>query len=381
MITESINSPEHLALSLEANTVTLDGRRARAMLLVIMATIAKTIVKIFYNRDARLSYFVGCSQGGRQGLMEAQRYPADYDAILAGSPVNYVTHLAAGKLWFAAATLKDPASFVPPSLYPLINRAALAACDGRDGVIDGLISDPTRCDFDPKSLLCHRAPDQTCLTAAQVEAVKKIYDGLKNPRTGEQIYPGMTRGSELGWAAMAGGPKPHPFATEPFRCFVFDDPNWDWRTFDFDTDMVKTEAKLGSHDAVDPNLKAFRDRGGKIILYDGWNADDNIAWNTVNYYNNVVRLFGQKRTDGFLRLFMAPGMGHCGGGPGPNTFDALIALETWVERDKAPERIIASHSTNGVVDRTRPLCPYPQVAQYKGTGSVDDAANFACKAP
>jgi feruloyl esterase len=342
---------------------------------------AKAIVQAFYDRGARLSYFVGCSQGGRQGLMEAQRYPTDYNAIVVGAPVNFVTHLVAGKLWIASATLKDPASFIPPTQYRLINQAALAACDARDGVTDGLINDPTRCDFDPKTLLCQGAASETCLTAAQVEAVKKIYSGLKNPRTGRDIYPGMARGSELGWAAMAGGPNPHPFSTEPFKYLVFGDPNWDWRTFDFDADVAKTDAKLASHNAVDPNLKAFKSRGGKIIMYDGWNADDNIALNSVNYYNSVFRVFGAKQTDEFLRLFMAPGMGHCGGGPGPNTFDALTALEPWVEQNKAPETFVASHSTNGVVDRTRPLCPYPQVAQYKGVGSTDDAANFACKAP
>lgn len=346
-----------------------------------MTVTAKAIVQAFYDRGARLSYFVGCSNGGRQGLMEAQRYPTDYNAIVAGAPVNFISHLAPGKLWFAAATLKDPASFIPPSQYPLINRAALAACDARDGVTDGLINDPTRCDFDPKTLLCQGAASETCLTAAQVEAVNKIYGGLKNPRTGQDIYPGMTRGSELGWAAMVGGPNPHPFSTEPFKYFVFDDPNWDWRTFDFDVDVARTDAKLAaSQNAVDPNLKAFKSRGGKIIMYDGWNADDNIALNSVNYYNSVSKVFGAKQTDEFLRLFMAPGMGHCGGGSGPNTFDALTALEQWVEQNKAPEKIVASHSTNGVVDRTRPLCPYPQLAQYKGTGSIDDAANFVCKA-
>ena len=341
---------------------------------------AKAIVEAFYGKGPQLSYFSGCSTGGRQGLLEAQRYPTDYNGIVAIAPVNFLTHLLAGELWIRHAALKDPASDIPSDKFTLINQAALAACDARDGVRDGVLEDPTRCDFDPKTLQCQGPDTERCLTASQVEAVKKIYAPSRNPRTRAEIFPGLAPGSELGWNALAGGPNPFPIPADFMKYFVFDDPNWDWRTFDFDKDVTTMDAKFASMmNATDPNLSAFKARGGKIILAHGWNDQLVPPLNTINYYKSVQKAMGGKVAAEFVRLFMAPGMLHCGGGPGPNTFDAVGALESWVERGKTPETITASHATGGAVDRTRPLCPYPQVAVYKGRGSIDDAANFVCR--
>jgi feruloyl esterase len=344
-----------------------------------MTVKAKTIVEAFYGNGPRLSYFVGCSTGGRQGLMEAQRFPNDYDGIVAGAPANFWTHLMAGTLWAASATLRDQAMHIPAAKLAVINKAALAACDARDGVTDGLIEDPQRCRFDPGTLQCSGADTETCLTAPQVEAARKIYASAVNPRTKQEVFPGMAPGSELTWTALAGGPQPFSIPVDFYKYFVHADPNWDWKTIDFDKDVVVADGKFAKLiNATDPNLKAFKSRGGKLIVYHGWNDQLIAPLNSINYYNSVSKAMGAKATDDFARLFMAPGMQHCAGGVGPNTFDALGALEQWVEHGTKPAHIVASHSTNGVVDRTRPLCPYPQVATYKGSGSLDEAANFVC---
>jgi feruloyl esterase len=345
-----------------------------------MTVKAKTIVERFYGTLPRRSYFVGCSTGGRQGLMEAQRFPSDYDGIVAGAPANFWTHLIVGSLWPAAAALKDPASAIPADKRALLNKAVVAACDARDGVTDGLIEDPQRCAFDPDTLRCRGAKGEACLTAPQVDAVKKIYAPSVNPRTKEEVFPGMPPGGELTWNALAGGPQPFSIPVEFFKYFVYADPNWDWKTIDFDKDVAAIDEKYAKlMNATDPNLKPFKDRGGKIIMYHGWNDQLIAPVNSINYYNSVSKTMGAKNTDEFFRLFMAPGMLHCAGGPGPNSFDALAALERWVEQGVKPDSLPASHSTNGVIDRTRPLCPYPQMARYKGSGSIDEAANFACR--
>ena len=346
-----------------------------------MTVDAKAIVAAYYGNGPRLSYWVGCSSGGKQGLKEAQRFPGDYDGIVAGAPANYWTHLMAGTLWAAHATLKDEASHIPPSKYPLINKAVLEACDALDGVADGILENPLRCRFDPKILLCKGEDGPACLTAPQVEAARKIYGPAKDPRTGKEIFPGLAPGSELVWGALAGGPKPFPIPEDHFKYVVFKDPNWDWRTLNFEKDVALAD-KLdnGTLNATDPNLKPFVAHGGKLILYHGWNDQLIAPRNSIDYYKSVAAAMGgRSQVDKSIRLFMAPGMGHCAGGPGPNTFDAVSALEQWVEKGIAPDQMVASHSAGGRVDRTRPLCPYPQVAHYKGTGSADDAANFVCR--
>ncbi len=342
---------------------------------------AKTLVRSFYGNGPRQSYFVGCSTGGRQGLIEAQRFPADYDGIVVGAPANYWTHLMVGTLGTGAVTLKDPATALPRATYPLINDAALAACDAADGAKDGLFEDPRHCSFDPAVLQCKGAETEACLTAPQVESARKVYSSVKNPRTGDELFPGLAIGTDF--AALAGGPAPFFIPGDFMKYFLFNDPAWDWRTFDFDKDVAALDAKYGAlFNATDPNLSAFKGRGGKIVMYHGWSDQLIPAQSSVNYLTAVTKTMGQKEADQFLRLFMAPGMAHCAGGPGPNTFDALGALEQWVEKGVAPASIVASHTNAaGAVDRTRPLCAYPQVAVYKGSGSLDEAASFVCQSP
>jgi len=338
---------------------------------------AKAIINAMYGNAPRYSYWNGCSTGGRQGLKEAQRYPADYDGIIAGAPANR-TALA---MWIAFALLKEPASYIPASKYPLVHQAVLEACDARDGLKDGLIEDPTRCNFDPKVLLCKDADGPGCLTAPQVEALRKIYSPATNPRTGQQLFPSLVPGTELGWSVLGAGPDPSAVMYDHYKYVVFRDPKWDWRTFDFDKDIDRSERPENTvMNATDPNLSAFFAHDGKLLLYHGWSDPNIAALSTIKYYNAVVdTMGGAAKTANNVRLFLEPGMGHCGGGEGPNVFDKVGAMEQWVEQKKAPERIVASHLTDGKVDRTRPLCPYPQVAQYKGSGSIDDAANFVCK--
>ncbi|MBZ5675445.1 MAG: tannase/feruloyl esterase family alpha/beta hydrolase [Acidobacteriia bacterium] len=340
---------------------------------------AKAVVQAFYGSAPRLSYWNGCSTGGRQGLKEAQKFPDDYDGIITGAPANRT----AISLWIAFAVLKDPASYIPPAKYPVIHQAALAACDLRDGVKDGLIEDPTKCKFDPKVLLCKNGDGPSCLTAPQVDAAKKIYSSAINPRTGQVLFPSLAPGSELNWGIQATGPDPSANIFDHFKYVVFKNPAWDWKTFDFDKGIALAEQpENAAMNATDPNLKPFFAHNGKLLIYHGW-ADSNVApLNTIKYYKSVEDTFGgASKTSNNMRLFLEPGMGHCGGGEGPNVFDKVGALEQWVEQGKAPEKIIASHSTAGKVDRTRPLCPYPQVAKYKGSGSIDEAANFACQLP
>jgi feruloyl esterase len=348
-----------------------------------MTVQAKALVRAYYGTAPKTSYWDGCSTGGRQGLIEAQRYPDDYDGIVAGAPANYMSHLLTASIWVAHATLKDPASYLPQEKYAAIHTAALEACDALDGVKDGVIDDPTRCHFDPKTIQCRGADGPTCLTAAQVEAARRIYAPAKNPRTGTEIFPGLEPGSELGWAGLAGGPAPLSIATDYFKYVVFRNPAWDFKTFDFDKDVARADSlDHGEVNAIDPNLKAFFSRGGKLLLYHGW-ADMLIApRNTINYYTSIIRaLGGAAKIDDSMRLFMAPGMGHCAGGEGPSNFDTLAPLEQWVEQKTAPDRIVALRSaTKNGPARTRPLCPHPLVAVYARTGSTDDAANFVCRA-
>jgi len=343
-----------------------------------MTVKAKAVVQAFYGSAASRSYWNGCSTGGRQALKEAQMFPDDFDGIIAGAPGNRT----AMAIWIAQAVLKDPASHIPASKYPAIHRAALAACDASDGLKDGLISDPAHCKFDPAVLLCKAGDGDDCLTAAQVEAAKRVYGPGRNPRTGKELFGTLAPGSELGWSVMGGGPEPYGPILDQTRYVVFQDANWDWRKFDFDKDNDRfTRPEYLMMNATDPHLDKFVGHGGKLLIYHGW-ADQNVSpYGTVQYFQNVREVMGPAKTDQNVRLFMVPGMGHCGGGEGPNTFDKIDPLAHWVEDGKAPDSIIASHSTAGKVDRTRPLCPYPQMAHYKGSGSIDDAANFACKMP
>jgi tannase/feruloyl esterase len=348
-----------------------------------MTVQAKAIISAFYGNGPSLSYWNGCSSGGKQGLKEAQRFPNDYDGIIAGAPANFWTHLVASSMWASAATLKDASSYIPREKYALIHKAVLDACDARDGIKDGVIDDPTRCTFDPNVLKCADQDGPSCLTAGQVEAARKIYAGPSNPRTGQQIFPGLEPGSELGWGAMAGGPQPFGIANDHFKYVVFKDPNWDFRSLNFDRDVdLADRMDDGLLNATLPDLRPFFGHGGKLLLYHGWNDQLIAPRNTIQYVKSLEAMSGgAEGLTNSARLFMVPGMTHCAGGDGPNTFDALSAMEQWVEQKSAPERIVASHSSGGTIDRTRPLCVYPKVARYVGTGSTDDAANFVCAIP
>jgi feruloyl esterase len=371
----------------------------------IMTESAKLIIRGYSGLFPQHSYFGGCSTGGEQALSEAQRFPADYDGVLAGDPGNDRVHLNVGFLWaFAATHDANGKTILPTSKLPLINKAAVAACDGLDGIKDGIISEPQACRFDPGVLLCKSADNDQCLTAAQVEAVKKVYAGPRNPRTGEQIIAGYSPGSESalgdeyegGWKTYITD-RNEPMRLEFWKYWVFNDATWDWRTFDYDRDVTRADKELAAVNASDPNLGAFKARGAKILMYSGWADPVGPPMDAVIYYRRVEEVMGgRKKTESFFRLFMVPGMAHCRGGPGPNSFgglstiaspqnkidpehDVLSSLVQWVENGLAPDHIVATHLTNDTIDRTRPICPYPKVARWNGAGSIDDAKNFTCE--
>lgn len=346
-----------------------------------MTVKAKAVVAAYYGEAPKRSYFDGCSTGGRQALMEAQRYPGDFDGIVAGAPANNWSNQQAASLWEASATLLDKASYLSKEKLAVLHKGVIAACDAVDGVRDGVMEDPRRCKFDPRDLLCKGEDTTNCLTAPQAEAARKIYSDAVNPRTKQAYYPGFTIGSELGWGAKAGGPEPWSNGLDYFKYVVFKNPDWDWKTFDFSKDVEVTfKADNNNINALDPNLKPFASHGGKLLMYHGWSDPLIAPMNSINYYTQVVdTLGGASKASGSIRLFLVPGMGHCRGGDGTDTFDPTAVLDQWISQGKAPERIEAAHLTDGKVDRTRPLCPYPQTAQYTGSGSTNEAASFVCK--
>ena len=344
-----------------------------------MTVAAKAIVAAYYSAGPKFSYWNGCSTGGRQAMAEMQRFPADYDGVIAGDPVGYATHLQAAQLWLWQIFHQDESDNIPPEKYALIHTAVLDACDALDGVKDGVMEDPRRCHFDPEVLACKHGDAPTCLTAAQVKTAQKSYAGPIDSR-GQQIYPGRERGSELLWGTHS-GPQPSSYAADLYRFIVFKDPAWDYKSFNIERDVAFADKTASDViNSIDPNLKPFFAHNGRLIQYHGWNDDGVAPRGSVNYYNAVADAMGGigKIKDSY-RLFMVPGMGHCRGG-GTDTFDMVTPLDQWVEKGQAPAQIVASRITNGAVDRTRPLCPYPQVAVYKGTGSTDEARNFTCKA-
>ena len=377
---------------------------------------SKAIIRAFYGRDPERSYFDGCSDGGREALMEAQRFPEDFHGILAGAPANNWSHLFTAFVWNERALLATPDSAIPPAKLPIIQRAVMAACDRLDGVADSLIENPRACTFDPSVLACKAGDAADCLTKPQVDALKKIYDGPRNPRTQERIFVGQPVGTEAvagGWGAWitpanAAGAIQFGFGNSYYGAAVFEDPKWDFRTLDFDRDVSIGDGKVGSVlNATNPDLRSFRAGGGKLIQFHGWGDAAIPAPSSIEYYESVrafMAKYPDARTpanppaDDFYRLFLVPGMGHCGGGAGPNSFgngaggaaasrdperDIFTALERWVERGMAPDRIIGTGRAADDPSKplTRPLCPYPQTAQYRGSGEVNDASNFACIAP
>ena len=345
------------------------------------AVAAKATINAFYGSAPTRSLYVSCSTGGRIGLMEAYRYPEDYDGISAMAPANPMVPLMVMSLWTGAATEKDPASSIPAPKYALVHKAVLEACDAHDGVKDGIIDNPPACHFDPAVLQCKTGDGPDCLTAEQVAALQAVYAGPRNPRTGKQIYPGLSVGSEEQMPVLTVGKEPFPVATSFFRGPLFHDPSWDFRSFDYDRDTARAMA-YGS-DALDvppAGLKRFFAGNRKLLLSHGW-ADGLIpSQSTINFYQALVKDISGREVRADLRLFMAPGMGHCGGGSGPSSIDMIGAIDQWVQTGTAPEQLIASNPP-GKTARTRPLCAYPKVAKYSGKGSADDASNFRCEAP
>ena len=346
-----------------------------------MTVMAKAAIDAYYDQELRYSYWNGCSAGGRQAMKEAQRFPEDFDGIIAGAPGNDWTGRAGASLRVAKPLEADDAARLLADKRQLVHTAAIQACDAQDGVTDGVVSDPEACSFDPAVLQCSGAETESCLTSAQVNTVRMLYSSPENPRSGRPIT-GLFPGSELGWTDLGWTRSARSTGLEQFRYLTFADPEWTVAQFNFETDIVQAEeVDNDTLNALDPNLAPFFDQGGKLISYHGWSDPQISPANATQYYRRVVETVGDaEQVHASYRLFMAPGMGHCGGGEGPSRFDMLTALEAWVEEGTAPDFIVASREQDGVVDRTRPLCPYPQQAVYTGTGSTDEAENFVCRA-
>ena len=369
-----------------------------------MTRVAKLVLAQFYGTGPKRSYFAGCSDGGREALMEAQRYPEDYDGILAGAPANYWTGLLSLAVVDTQAVTATPASFIPPAKITTIGKAVTAACDKSDNVADGVLNDPRQCHFDPASIQCKEGEDNNeCLTPPQVGALKVIYAGLHDA-SARSVFPGYLPGAEEGqggWALWITGPAPAKslmayFGIGYYSNMVYDNKDWDYKTFTLDSGMKAANEKTGEAlNAINPDLGAFRKHGGKLILYHGWNDPAIPALNTVNYYESVIAKMGRTQADSFTRLYMVPGMQHCGGGPGPENFgEALdatstdpqhnirLTLENWVEKGTAPSSFVVSKAASANSPAVaRPLCPYPQAAKYKGSGDSNQAENFVCASP
>ena len=330
---------------------------------------AKAIVKAFYERPAQYSYFKGCSTGGRMALMEAQRYPDDYDGIIAGSLANRHIHMWTAGVARSVELSRHPEGGLTADKAAVVNRMITSTCDV---LKEGFLNDPRQCTVDFSKLRCAAGKDDdSCLTVAQLRTVNTFYGGVKNAK-GELIFSGQALGNPI--PALPGTNRPPGGVFDIVR-IAFNDPNLDWQTFDLDRDMPVIDKAVGYVDAVNPDLGAFKTRGGKLLLTHGW-ADTGITpENTIWYYDAVLNKMGPSQSE-WMRLFMAPGMGHCGGGPGVNTFDSIATLETWVEKRVAPDRMLGK----GVDGFARPLCPYPQHAEYKGSGDLKDAANWTCAA-
>jgi feruloyl esterase len=367
------------------------------------AVAAKAIIAAYYGASPKFSYFTGCSHGGGSALAEAQRYPDDYDGIIAGAFGSDWTGVSAAYVFEAQAALNDSASNLSAPKLTLLNSAVIAACDAKDGVKDGILNDPRQCRFDPGVLQCKAGDADDCLTAEQVTAVKKLYAGPRNG-SGKQIFPGLEPGSEFLWGFLVKGPQPF-LGADFFKDAVYDGKDFDWHKFNLDTDVATAEQKLAADiNNTNPDLGKFAARGGKLLLYSGW-ADALIQpGNAINYYDSVVKA-QPNAAEKFVRLYLAPGMGHCAGGPGPNAFggtrylnagqpnppvldadhDLVSAAIAWVEQGHSPDVIVATKFTGDDAAKgiamQRPLCPYPAVATYSGHGDSNDAANFSCVKP
>jgi len=342
----------------------------------------KALATAYYSAAPKYSYMIECGGGSAAALHEVQKYPADYNGIVVGGHAAHLTRQIFGQLWLWMAAHPNGVAVLPAAKLTVVHDAVLAKCDLLDGVKDGLLDNPTRCTFDPKEIECRSGDAPNCLTAPQVEAVRKIYAGPTNPRTSERIWSPLYRGSELDWSFFTESAAPIGIATSTLRDAILKDPAFDYRTtaVDFDRHVALADrSDIARVNASNPDISAYVRQGGKLILSGGWNNALVPAGAVRDYYNRVVATIGGADTQRAVRLYMVPGMIECNGGPGTDTFDMLGVMRRWVERGEAPSEVIASRVERGRVVRTRPLCPYPQVATYKGTGSTDEAGNFICK--
>jgi len=336
---------------------------------------SKALVEAYYSQAPKYSYWNGCSTGGRQALVEVTKFPNDFDGVVAGAPANPHIHLHAAGVERTIELMKNPGGALSEANIEMLHKAVLAKCDALDGVKDGLIGNPAKCHFDPAELQCKSEGSEGCLTPAQVEQVKIVYADVKTKK-GEIVWTGFEPGGELQYAALRLTPEQPGGGWDSIRILGHQDADYDFHKFDLDTDVALAD-KSGI-DAHTHDLSPFKQHGGKLLLYHGWSDPGIAPGNTVNFYSAVLDTMGPHQDD-WMRLFMVPGMLHCAGGPGTDQFNKMAALERWREEGKAPDQIVAAHVTNAQVDMTRPLCPYPQVAVYKGSGSTNDAANFTCK--
>ena len=364
---------------------------------------SKDVVKAFYGKPQTTAYFDACSDGGREALMEAQRFPEDYDGILAGAPANNWTHMLSSGISIAQRTTRNPSAYLSSKKLPAIMAASLAACDAQDGLKDGIVSDPAHCSYDPAVLLCKGAEDVSCLTSPQVQSLRTLYAGGTG-KDGTSIFPGLLPGDEnpvwhdwvLGNAP--GGASGNNYVTGYFRYMVYNDPLWQPLTADVDAALAKAVQTTGKDvDATDPDLRPFAKHGGKLLIYHGWNDPAISPWNSVNYYRSVEQAMGADAAKAAVRLYLVPGMEHCINGPGPNMLGQLSApaggglgtgaldlLQQWVEKGQAPGSILAikQAGTREKPDITvRPVCAFPQEAKYDGKGDPKVPGSFSCVAP
>ena len=343
--------------------------------------VGKQVASRFYNKPAQRAYWQGCSTGGRQGLAEVQRYPDDYDGVIAGAPV-YSPMVYSNAILRVQTFHARPESNLQPAHVPLIQKAVLAACDMKDGVADGILTDPRACTWDPGELECKAGASADCLTKPQVETVRRVYSGVKT-KSGKYAAMPLMRGGETDWVTrMIGTPQAprgvNAILGAPFLAHIAKgDPAYDFMTFDPDRDLAALEAGLAAHvHQQNPDISRFVARGGKLLLWHGFNDPGPSPLSTIEYFEAVQKKVPASKDA--VRLFLAPGVLHCGGGTGPDRFDTLTAMENWVEKSTPPATMLATKANAPI---SRPLCPYPQLPRYKGTGDTNDASSYSCAAP
>jgi feruloyl esterase len=349
---------------------------------------AAALTNAYYSSDIVHAYYNGCSASGRYAVQVAEHYPGDFDGIIAGSPALDMLGTVLDETWIEQAMAAAP---LPTAKLPVVFNAVLAACDGADGLVDGLIDDPHDCHFDVQTLVCADGDGPDCLTGPQVATLQKIYTGAVDS-AGNRLSLGFAYGGELpdpiaadGWDVYVTRDAPPPLDVTlqdqylRYLAFDVDDPTFDWHTFNFDLDPPRMANMHAIFDPVQNDLTPFAEAGGKMIIYQGWGDIAVSPYRTLQYYLGLRQHRGRRAVEDYARLFMAPGMYHCNGGVGPNTFDALTALEQWVEQGQPPASILATQASGPGAPRSRPLCPFPQHAVYTGAGSIADAANFVCR--